>query len=115
MDVDDIPILSIVIVPAARRRDRGRDPAGARARGRSRSASRSLTWVVSLLLLVGYLPDDAGFQFVETLDWIPVFGIQYKLGADGLSVALVVLTTTLTLDLASWRASSRSRRGSRNT
>ena len=30
------------------------------------------------------------------LDWIPVFGIQYKLGVDGLSVALVVLTTTLT-------------------
>jgi NADH-quinone oxidoreductase subunit M len=32
---------------------------------------------------------------VETVDWIPIFGIQYKLGADGLSVALVVLTTTL--------------------
>src|SRR4029077_19709028 len=30
-----------------------------------------------------------------TLSWIPDFGIQYKLGADGLSVALVVLTTTL--------------------
>ena len=54
-----------------------------------------LAWVVSLLLLVGYLPGSAGFQFVETVDWIPFFGIQYKLGADGLSVALVVLTTTL--------------------
>ena len=49
-----------------------------------------------MLLLVGYLPGHPGFQFVETVDWIPVFGIQYKLGADGLSVALVVLTTTLT-------------------
>ena len=54
-----------------------------------------MTWVVSLFLLLGYLPDRAGFQFVETVDWIPIFGIQYKLGADGLSVALVVLTTTL--------------------
>jgi len=54
-----------------------------------------VTFVVSLLLLIGYLPGRAGFQFVEQLDWIPVFGIQYKLGADGLSVALVVLTTTL--------------------
>ncbi len=53
------------------------------------------TWVVSLLLLVGYLPGRIGFQFVETQDWISVFGIQYKLGADGLSVALVVLTTTM--------------------
>ena len=31
-----------------------------------------------------------------TVDWIPVFGIQYKVGVDGLSLALVVLTTTLT-------------------
>ncbi|HEY8819289.1 MAG TPA: NADH-quinone oxidoreductase subunit M [Candidatus Limnocylindrales bacterium] len=54
-----------------------------------------LTFVVSLLLLIGYLPGRQGFQFVEALDWIPIFGIQYKLGADGLSIALVVLTTTL--------------------
>jgi NADH-quinone oxidoreductase subunit M len=32
---------------------------------------------------------------VEVADWIPFFGIQYKLGADGLAVLLVVLTTTL--------------------
>jgi NADH-quinone oxidoreductase subunit M len=55
-----------------------------------------LTWVVSLLLLVGYAPTSPGFQYTETLDWIPLFGIQYKLGVDGVSAALVVLTTTLT-------------------
>jgi NADH-quinone oxidoreductase subunit M len=64
------------------------------------------TWVVSLLLLIGYLPgrDGAQFQYVEAADWIPIFGIQYKLGVDGLSAALVVLTTTLTWIsiLASW-------------
>jgi NADH-quinone oxidoreductase subunit M len=64
------------------------------------------TWVVSLLLLVGYLPgrDGAQFQYIEAVDWIPIFGIQYKLGVDGLSAALVVLTTTLTwiCILASW-------------
>jgi len=54
------------------------------------------TSVVSLFLLLGYLPGRPGFQFVETYAWIPVFGIQYKLGADGLSIALVVLTTTMT-------------------
>jgi NADH-quinone oxidoreductase subunit M len=68
------------------------------------------TWVVSLWLLIGFLPapersGDAAFQYVETLDWIPVFGIQYKLGADGLAVAMVVLTTTLSwiAILASWK------------
>src|SRR6185503_16848501 len=37
-----------------------------------------------------------GFQMVQEVDWIPIFGIEYKLGVDGLSLALVVLTTTLT-------------------
>src|SRR6478736_4843996 len=56
------------------------------------------TWVVSLLMALNF---DAGaapgtFQMKEALDWIPAFGIQYKLGTDGLSLALVILTTTLT-------------------
>ncbi|TME82559.1 MAG: NADH-quinone oxidoreductase subunit M [Chloroflexi bacterium] len=55
-----------------------------------------LAWVFSLYMLIGFLPTHPGFQFVEVADWIPAFGIQYKLGADGLSVVLVVLTTTLT-------------------
>jgi NADH-quinone oxidoreductase subunit M len=55
-----------------------------------------VTFVISLFLLIGYLPGRPGFQFVETYQWIPVFGIQYKVGADGLSIALVVLTTLLT-------------------
>jgi NADH-quinone oxidoreductase subunit M len=54
------------------------------------------TWIVSLVLLVAFHPAEPGFQFVQTLDWIPIFGIQYKVGADGIAVALVVLTTTLT-------------------
>ena len=66
-----------------------------------------VTWVVSLFLLIGYLPgrEGAAFQYVETADWIPLFGIQYKLGVDGLGVALVVLTTTMSwiAILASWK------------
>ncbi len=53
------------------------------------------TFAVSLLLLIGYLPGRPGFQFVVEAPWIPAFGINFKLGADGLSVALVVLTTLL--------------------
>jgi NADH-quinone oxidoreductase subunit M len=55
-----------------------------------------LTWGVSLLLLAGFDPGGAGFAYTEVHDWIPALGIQYKLGVDGLSVVLVVLTTTLT-------------------
>jgi NADH-quinone oxidoreductase subunit M len=56
-----------------------------------------LAWVASLLLVTGFAPDRGGlFQYVEELSWIPMFGIEYKLGVDGLSLVLVVLTTTLT-------------------
>ena len=56
-----------------------------------------LAWIASLLLVTGFAPDRGGlFQYVEELSWIPMFGIEYKLGVDGLSLVLVVLTTTLT-------------------
>ncbi len=55
-----------------------------------------LAWAASLLILAGFDSGAAGFQFKEQADWVPAFGIQYKLGVDGISLALVVLTTTLT-------------------
>jgi NADH-quinone oxidoreductase subunit M len=54
------------------------------------------TWVVSLLMAGAFNASIDGFQMVEEVPWIPIFGIEYKLGVDGLSLALVVLTTTLT-------------------
>ena len=57
-----------------------------------------LTWVFSLLLVVGFsaTPERSGlFQYVLEAPWIPLFGIEFKLGVDGLSLVLVVLTTTL--------------------
>ncbi|MBA3779217.1 MAG: NADH-quinone oxidoreductase subunit M [Chloroflexi bacterium] len=54
-----------------------------------------VSFVLSLLLLPAFEVGAPGFQFKEQADWIPAFGIQYKLGIDGISLALVVLTTTL--------------------
>jgi NADH-quinone oxidoreductase subunit M len=59
-------------------------------------ATALLAWVASLVLAAGFQAGAAGFQFVEQASWIPTFGIEYKLGVDGLSLALVMLTTTLT-------------------
>jgi NADH-quinone oxidoreductase subunit M len=59
-------------------------------------ATALATWVVSLWVAAVFNAGGAGFQLVEELSWIPAFGIEYKLGIDGLSLALVVLTTTLT-------------------
>jgi NADH-quinone oxidoreductase subunit M len=58
-------------------------------------ATTLLTWAVSLTLLAAFDHEAPGFQMVEQVDWVPAFGIQYKLGVDGISLALVVLTTTL--------------------
>ena len=58
-----------------------------------------LTFGLSLLLLAGFDPAAGGrqgFLHREVADWIPAFGIQYKLGVDGISLVLVVLTTLLT-------------------
>ena len=55
-----------------------------------------LAFAASLIILAGFDVNAPGFQFKETADWVPFFGIQYKLGVDGISLALVVLTTTLT-------------------
>jgi NADH-quinone oxidoreductase subunit M len=59
-------------------------------------ATALATWAVSLVLAAGFQAGLGGFQFKEEASWIPLFGIEYKLGVDGLSLALVVLTTTLT-------------------
>jgi len=95
VNVTDIPILSIVVflpllgsIVLAVLPTRWARPVAL--------GTALLTWAVSLILLVGYAPTSPGFQYEETLDWIPAFGIQYRLGVDGVSAALVVLTTTLT-------------------
>jgi len=52
-----------------------------------------LTFAMSLLLWIGYNPQDPGLQMVQLVDWIPTAGISYYVGVDGLSILLIVLTT----------------------
>ncbi len=54
-----------------------------------------ITFVLSLGMLLGIRGQSGEFAFSEQLSWIPSFGITYHLGVDGLSGALVVLTTLL--------------------
>jgi NADH-quinone oxidoreductase subunit M len=97
MNIGDIPILTIVtFLPLLGAIAVAASPARY-ARPLALGAAL-LTWVFSLLLVVGFsgTPSRSGlFQYVVEADWIPLFGIQFKLGVDGLSLILVVLTTTL--------------------
>ncbi len=57
-----------------------------------------------LFLWSGFEPDEQGMQFVERMQWMPTFNIQYAVGVDGISILLVLLTTLLSplCILCSW-------------
>jgi NADH-quinone oxidoreductase subunit M len=55
-----------------------------------------VAFVISLLVAVSFDNEREGFQLVQTVDWIGFFGIQYKVGVDGISLVLILLTTLLT-------------------
>jgi len=61
-----------------------------------------LTFAASLLIWVNFDTHEAGFQFVESHNWIGAF--KYKMGVDGISMLFVILTTFLMpiCILASW-------------
>ncbi len=54
-----------------------------------------ITFVLSLGFLIGFQYGDPGFQFTESLPWIPQLGIGYQVGLDGISLLLIILTTSL--------------------
>jgi NADH-quinone oxidoreductase subunit M len=54
------------------------------------------TFLVSLALLAGFDNEAVGFQFVADKVWIRSIGVHYKIGIDGISLWLVLLTTFLT-------------------
>jgi NADH-quinone oxidoreductase subunit M len=63
------------------------------------------TFLVSLLIWIGFDNADAGFQMVEKMDWLGS-GISYHMGVDGISMLFVILTTFLMpiCILASWES-----------
>jgi NADH-quinone oxidoreductase subunit M len=73
-----------------------------------------ITFVVSLLLLFfydwhktgpyGYDSTGGTVQMVQQVPWIAALNMQYKVGIDGLSLPLVILTTGITVlaCIASW-------------
>ena len=63
-----------------------------------------LAFVASLFLLK-YDRTIGGMQFLEDHQWIPIIGARYQMGADGVAVLLITLTTLLGViaALSSWK------------
>lgn len=59
------------------------------------------SFAVSLAVLAGFNTLQAGYQFVESMPWIQQFGIGYKMGIDGISLWLVLLTAFI-FPIAIW-------------
>ncbi|HAS90649.1 MAG TPA: NADH-quinone oxidoreductase subunit M, partial [Desulfovibrio sp.] len=48
--------------------------------------------VLSFPLFAGFELESGAFQFVERMDWVRQWGVEYYLGTDGISFLMVVLT-----------------------
>ena len=95
--MSDMPILSLIIfLPLLGALGVGFLPSSRPSLIRFAALGVSLiTFALSLGMLLGIRAQSGEFAFSEQLSWIPSFGITYHLGVDGLSGALVVLTTLL--------------------
>jgi len=56
-----------------------------------------ITFAISMYLIPGFNFDTSAMQFAELHAWLPAIHATYKLGADGISVALIILTTFTTI------------------
>ncbi|HET9441123.1 MAG TPA: NADH-quinone oxidoreductase subunit M [Longimicrobiales bacterium] len=68
----------------------------------SEAAAKKLALVLAIIEFLASIPlwvlfskADGGFQFTSVAPWIPQWGIFYRLGVDGISVLLILLSTFL--------------------
>jgi NADH-quinone oxidoreductase subunit M len=55
-----------------------------------------LTLLLCIPLGTGFDPTTAALQYVDHAAWMPALGISYKVGVDGLSLPMILLTALLT-------------------
>ncbi|TFG61444.1 MAG: NADH-quinone oxidoreductase subunit M [Nitrospirales bacterium] len=54
-----------------------------------------MEFAVTIILCQKFEFGKQGMQFVERMEWMPTFNIQYAVGVDGISILLVLLTALL--------------------
>jgi len=70
-------------------------------------ATTLLVAVTGVLTWFNFDSSNTAFQFVQSVEWIPSFGINYAVGVDGLSLVLILMSVLLTpvVVLAGWNES----------
>ena len=61
----------------------------------------------AIYIATQFVNSNTNFQFTETHEWIPAFGINYSVGIDGLSLVLILMSVLLVpiVVLACWNES----------
>src|SRR5882762_9930345 len=57
----------------------------------------AIVFVISIIILVVFQYGQAGFQLSESAPWAGSFGLNYKVGIDGISLPLLMIATFLSL------------------
>ena len=81
---------------------------------RIKQAALGTTLLVAITGILTWLNFDSAntdFQFAQSVEWIPSFGINYAVGVDGLSLVLILMSVLLTpiVVLAGWNESEAGR------
>jgi NADH-quinone oxidoreductase subunit M len=87
-----LPLAGVVVILFLR----GDDEATAQAARWTALWTSLVVFALSLLLWFGFDKSFAGFQFQEILPWLPQYGVEYRMGVDGISVMFVLISTALT-------------------
>src|SRR5450631_2703226 len=63
-----------------------------------------ITLAVTIAIAVKFKASGPHFQFTQTYQWIPQFGVHYAVGVDGIALVLIAMTAALmpVVILASW-------------
>lgn len=72
-----------------------------------------VTFLISVGIYASWDVNASGMQFAVAVPWISSMGIDYRLGIDGISLLLIVLTALLTVlcVLASWNSITKGVKG----
>ena len=63
-----------------------------------------ITFALTLVLSIQFNYDESGMQFEVVRNWIPSWNVYYRVGVDGISLPLVLLTSLVSMlaAVASW-------------
>jgi NADH-quinone oxidoreductase subunit M len=69
--------------------------------------------VLTIVMMVRFKTGGPEFQFTQTYQWIPQFGVHYAVGVDGIALVLIALTVVMmpVVILASWNDADGDRAG----